>query len=84
MVFFISSRICPNQAKLGMKYTLFIKRLGKTELLLYLVLEKVIISFGNLRVSRLTNFKNSTFSSGQGVVQINPNSVWSVNSVLRV
>ena len=29
-------------------------------------------------------FKNIEISSGQGVVQIKPNSVWSITSVIRV
>ena len=32
----------------------------------------------------LTNSKNNSFSSGQGVVQIEPNSEWSISFVGRV
>ena len=46
--------------------------------------KKVSISFGNLRISQITNFKSRSFSSGQGVVQIKPNSVWSIPCVTRV
>ena len=30
------------------------------------------------------NFKNSSFSSSQGVIQIKPNSVWSITSKMTV
>ena len=46
--------------------------------------KKVSFSYGNLRISQITNFKNRSFSSGQGVVQIKPNSVWSIPCVYRV
>ena len=46
--------------------------------------KKVRFSYGNLRISRITNFENRSFSSGQGVVQITPNSVWSIPWVPRV
>ena len=46
--------------------------------------KKVSFSYGNLRISQITNFKNRSFSSGQGVVQIEPNSVWSIPCVSRV
>ena len=32
-------------------------------------------SYGNFRISRITDFKNRSFSSGQGLVQIKPKSV---------
>ena len=38
--------------------------------------------FRELRV--FENFKNNSFASGQGVVQIKPNSVLSIASVVRV
>ena len=50
--------------------------------------KKVSISYGNVRFFsnnlRLLNFKNRPFSSGQGLVQIEPNSVWSIPCVPRV
>ena len=46
--------------------------------------KKVSISYGNLRISQITNFKNRSFSSGQGVVQIEPNWVWSISWELKV
>ena len=35
--------------------------------------KKVSFSYGNLRISRITNFKNRSFLSDQGVVQSEPN-----------
>ena len=46
--------------------------------------KKVSFSYGNLRISQITNFKNRSFSLGQKVVQINPNSVCSIPCVPRV
>ena len=45
--------------------------------------KKVSISYRNLRISRITNFKK-VFSSGQGDAQIKPNSAWSIPCVPRV
>ena len=38
--------------------------------------------FGNLRFSRLANFKNRSVLSGQEVVQVKRNSVWSITSAV--
>ena len=38
--------------------------------------KKVSFWYGNLLLFRIFFFKNRSFSSGQGVVQIEPNSVW--------
>ena len=46
--------------------------------------KKVSFSYGNLRIFRIFNFKNRSFSSGQGVVQIKPNWVWSIPWASRV
>ena len=46
--------------------------------------KKVSCSYGNLRISQLANFKNRSFSSGQGIVQIEPNLVWSIPCVPKV
>ena len=46
--------------------------------------KKVRIAFGNLRLFRIIIFKNRSFSSGQGVVQIEPNLVSSIPWVTRV
>ena len=40
--------------------------------------KKVSISYGTFWVSRKRNFKNRSFLSGQEVVQIKPNLVWSI------
>ena len=39
---------------------------------------------GNLRISRIKNFKNRSFSSGQEFLQIEPISVWSIPCAPRV
>ena len=49
-----------------------------------LSMKKVNFSYGNLRISQITNFKNRSFSSGQGVVQIESNSLWSIQRVPRL
>ena len=46
--------------------------------------KKGSISYGNLRISQITNFKSRSFSSAQGVVQIEPNLVSSIPCVTRV
>ena len=47
-------------------------------------MKKVRLSYGNLRISRLANFENRSFLSGQAVVQIKPNLVWSIPRVGRL
>ena len=47
-------------------------------------MKKVSFSYGNLRISQITNFKNRSFSKGQGVVQSEPNSVSSIPWVIRL
>ena len=42
--------------------------------------KKIRFSYGNLRISRLENFKNRSFSRGQGLAQIEPNSVWDLST----
>ena len=58
----------------------------KKNFLVKLASEKSYGSYGNLRISRKTktNFKNRFFSSGQEVIQIEPNWVWSIPWVPRV
>ena len=46
--------------------------------------KKVSISNETFWISQKRNFKNRSFSSGQGVVQIKPNSAWSITSVIRM
>ena len=46
--------------------------------------KKVSFSYGSLLLFQINNFKNRSFSSGQGLVQIKPNSEWSIPCVPRV
>ena len=46
--------------------------------------KKASFSDGNLRISRIKNLKNRSFSSGQAVIQIEPNWVWSMPWVPKV
>ena len=46
--------------------------------------KKVSFSYGNLLLFQINNFKNRSFSSGQGVVQMEPNSVSSIPWVTRL
>ena len=46
--------------------------------------KKVSFSYVNLRISRIPNFENRSFSSGQGLVQIERKSVWSIPCVYKV
>ena len=46
--------------------------------------KKVSFSYGNVQLFRISNFKNRSFSYGQGVVQSEPNSVLSIPWVPRV
>ena len=46
--------------------------------------KKLNISYGTFWISRKRNFKNRSFSSGQGVVQIKPNSAWSITSIIKM
>ena len=46
--------------------------------------KKFSFSYGNLLLFQINNFKNRSFSSGQGVVQSEPNSVLSIPWVPRV
>ena len=46
--------------------------------------KKVGISYGNLRVFQINNFKNRSFSSGQGAVESELNWVWSIPWMPRV
>ena len=46
--------------------------------------KKISFSYGNLRLFQTSNFKNRSFLSGQEVVQIKPNLVWSILRVDRL
>ena len=82
----MGSRSFPNQTKLGMLWSIpWVPRVQNRKNFWYsLPRKKVSFSYGNLRISRITNFENRSISSGQGVVQIRPNSVWSIPWVPKV
>ena len=67
-----------------MEYPMCNQSVKRKKILLQLAQEKVSYSYGSLRISRLANFKNKSFSSVQGVVQIKPNLVWSIPGVGRL
>ena len=46
--------------------------------------KKLVFSYGNFDLFAYSIFKNIEISSGQGVVQIEPNLVWSIPCVSRV
>ena len=46
--------------------------------------KKVRFSYGNLRISRITNFKYRSFSYSQKLHEIEPNVVWSISCVSKV
>ena len=46
--------------------------------------KKLAFHKGSLLLFRINNFKNRSFSSDQGVVQSEPNPVWSIAWVPRV
>ena len=54
------------------------------EILYSLPRKKLSFSYGNLRYFQISIFKNRSFLSGQEVVQIKPNFVWSILSVGRL
>ena len=75
---------CSNQTKLSMDYHHCSQSAKKKSFWYILLGKKRKFSYGTLGISRLANFKNRFFSSGQGVVQIKPNSVWSITVVVKV
>ena len=46
--------------------------------------KKLEFLYGKLRLFQINNFKNRSFSYGQGLVEIKPNSVWSIPCVPRL
>ena len=85
--FFIGSRSCPNQTKLGFEYHQCNNRVKPKSCWYSLPRKKIgfhteFCEFRGLRI--FENFKNSCFSSGQGAAQIKPNSVLSITSVMTV
>ena len=83
MVFVIWSRSCSNQFKRGMEFPQGIWNLGKKDFRYSWPLEKVRFLNKNLRLFRISNLKKRSLSSGQGVVQINSNSAWSILRVYK-
>ena len=84
-IFFIESRSCPNQTKRGMEYHLCNESVKQKNFWLSSPRKKLgfhteFCEFRELRIFENFNF----FSAGQGVVQIKPNAVWSITSVMRV
>ena len=47
-------------------------------------MKKVRVSYGNVQLIQIKNIKNRSSSSGQGVVQIKPNSVSRIPWVTRL
>ena len=80
---FIGSRTCPNQTKHDMEYPMCTQSVKRKEFLSQLVYKKVRFSIGNFDLFGYSIFENIEILSGQGVVQIEPNSVWSIPSVPR-
>ena len=84
--FFSGLRSCPNQTKLGTEYHQCNGSVKKKSCWYSLTRRKMVFhtKFCELRELRIfENFKNSCFSSCQGVAQIKPNSVLSITSVMR-
>ena len=46
--------------------------------------KKVSFAIGNIELFAYSIFKNIEILSGQGVIQIKPNSVWSIPCVFKV
>ena len=79
---FIESRSCPNQTKRGMEYHQCNESVKQKNFWLSAPRKKLGFhtEFCEFRGLRILLF----FSAGQGVVQIKPNTVWSITSVMRV
>ena len=67
-----------------MAYPRFRQTLRQKKFWYSLPRKKVSFSYGNLRSFQISNFKNRSFLSGQEVVQIKPNLVWSIPGVGRL
>ena len=85
--FFIGLRCCPNQTKHGMEYHQCNESVKQKSFWQSVPRKKLgfhteFCEFRELRI--FENFKKFFFSSGQGVVQIKPNSAFGINSVARV
>ena len=81
---FIGSN-CSKLTKHGMENHQCNESEKQKEFFLYsLPRKKISFSYGNLRLFQIRNFKNRSFLSGQEVVQIKPNLVWSIHRVGRL
>ena len=84
---FIGSRSCPNRTKLGMEYPVCTQSVKRKEFLSQLFYKKISFFNRKFRLIRLLYadciFKNIETLSGQGIVQIERNSVWSIPYVHR-
>ena len=80
---FIGSRSCPNRTKLGMEYPMCTQSVKRKEFLVQLVYKKVHFSIGTFDFFGYSIFKKIEILSGQGIVQNEPNSVWSIPFVPR-
>ena len=72
-----------NQSGHGVSHV-YLECIAKEIFAIALLGKKKGFSYGSLRISRITNFKNRSFSSGQGVVQSEPNWVLSIPWVPRI
>ena len=80
---FIGSRSCPNRTKLAMEYTMCTQSVKRKEFSVQLLYKKDRFSIGNFDFFGYSIFKNIEILSGQGIVQIEPNSLWSIPCVPR-
>ena len=80
---FIESRSCPNRIKLGVEYPMCTQSVKRKRFLVQLFYKKVHFSIGNFDLFGYSIFKNIEILSGQGVVQIEPTTVWSIPCVPR-
>ena len=80
---FIGSRSCPNRTKLAREYSMRTQSVKRKEFLVQLVYRKDRFSIGNFDLFGYSIFKNIELLLGQGIVQNEPNSVWSIPCVPR-
>ena len=84
---FIGSRSCPKGTKLGMECPMCTQSVKEKKIGI-VCLGKSSYFNRKFRLTRLSYaysiFKNIEFLSGQGVVQIEPNSLWSITCAPRV
>ena len=80
---FIGTSNCPNRTKLAMEYTMCTQSVKRKEFFVQLLYKKDRFSIGNFDFFGYSIFKNIEILSGQGIVQIEPNSLWSIPCVPR-